>query len=1174
MKDENKTKARLIGELRQLRKEFSSLKGKKRQQSETDVESKIDYGPVLVRVSPDPIIIVRNDVIQEVSPSFNKLFGYNKEDLSDGLKFSALAQKGERQRFKREFNNRLLRGRNKKHLEVDLLAKNGDPVFCRAYTEVIRYNGVKALLIILHDISGFKLTAEALAESEETARTLFNATNDLAGLFKVDGTIVDVNQAMADRLHSKRKKLIGTNIYDYGSPDVTAHRKKMIRKLVREKKPLRYEMVLENVVYLSSVYPIFDNVGNIIQIAVFARDITESLKLSDAYKAVVENSLQGLLLFQEGEIFIVNKALTEILGYSSNELIGNDVKAAFDIVHPDDRDMVIGHYRRRLNGEKKPFTYECRAITKNDEEIWIEISSSVVNYFGKRAIHIAITDITGRKTADEALKKSQADYHDLFDNVLDGIYRSRPDGTITRANPALVQMLGFDSEEDLCSSVRAQDLYVNPKNRDILTKRLAEEGELRDAEFVLRRKDGREITVMENARAIYDENGRVSHYEGVLRNITERIKDKEELRQTLEQLSATLSALPDLLFEVDRHGRIYRYHAPDPELLYVRPEEFIGKTIEEVIPPKAASIIMNAIKRAIKKGHDRGACYMLDLPKAGPSWFELSIAARGKSREPGRRFIILVRNITARVHTEEAYRAVVDNSIQGLIIFQDDKVIFCNQAIFDITGYGVEELLHTTTEDLIKICHPDIRDTLWRQYEKRVSGKLDQASYVLKLLHKSGHEFWSEMSVSSIDYGGKPAVLVALVDINERKRAEKALRESEEHFRLLAEQSPNMIFINQKGKIIYANARCEELMSYKVEEFYDDNFDFMSLIDTEYRDIIRRNFVDHMNGREVAPTEYVLRTKNNVRIDALITTRLITIGGEMAILGIVTDITGVKEVQEELRHSEESFKALAENANDGFLVSVDINEHVFANKVASEITGYEIEDLKNLDLKELSLPDESEQFGFNFRNWLADIDLPTRYESVLVRADGDTVPIEITAAATVWHRKPAVLLVLRDITTQKRVETELRKASDDLNAEREALENKNIALNEVLSQIANEKQAIRAQIAAKVNKAILPLIQRLKSQIDERLFRHAEMIENEISELIGAETGQIDGLFKNLTNHEFRICQMIKNGYLSREIAEELNISILTVHKHREIIRKKLGLQNQKINLSTYLQTL
>jgi len=222
-------------------------------------------------------------------------------------------------------------------------------------------------------------------------------------------------------------------------------------------------------------------------------------------------------------------------------------------------------------------------------------------------------------------------------------------------------------------------------------------------------------------------------------------------------------------------------------------------------------------ERAIKKGHDRGACYMLDVPKTGPSWFELSIAAKGKSREPDARFIILVRNITARVHTEEAYRAVVDNSIQGLIIFQDDKVIFCNRAIYDITGYRIEELMQTRIDDLINTIHPDFRDILLNQYQKRQLDRQKRASYNVKIFHKAGHEFWGELSVSSIDYRGKPAVQIALVDINERKRAEKALREREEHFRLLAEQSPNMIFINQKGKIIYANARCEEMMKYKIE---------------------------------------------------------------------------------------------------------------------------------------------------------------------------------------------------------------------------------------------------------------------------------------------------------------------------------------------------------------------
>jgi PAS domain S-box-containing protein len=144
-------------------------------------------------------------------------------------------------------------------------------------------------------------------------------------------------------------------------------------------------------------------------------------------------------------------------------------------------------------------------------------------------------------------------------------------------------------------------------------------------------------------------------------------------------------------------------------------------------------------------------------------------------------------------------------------------------------------------------------------------------------------------------------VTFTALDITERRRAENALRESEEKFRSLAEQSPNMIFINKKGRIVYANKKCEEVMGYTREEFYSPDFDFMTMMAPESVDLTRENFARHMRGEEVEPYDYCLVNKTGERIEAINSSKLITYEGEPAILGIVTDITEHKKAEEELR---------------------------------------------------------------------------------------------------------------------------------------------------------------------------------------------------------------------------------------------------------------------------------
>ena len=134
---------------------------------------------------------------------------------------------------------------------------------------------------------------------------------------------------------------------------------------------------------------------------------------------------------------------------------------------------------------------------------------------------------------------------------------------------------------------------------------------------------------------------------------------------------------------------------------------------------------------------------------------------------------------------------------------------------------------------------------------------------------------------------------------------EKELRESEEKFRSLAEESPNMIFINKKGKVVYANKKCEEVLGYTRKELYSGNFNFMTLFPPEHKDTIIKKFREHREGRDVPTYEFELLKKNGGRLNVIQNTQLIDYEGERSILGIVTDIT-------ELKHAENSIIELNE----------------------------------------------------------------------------------------------------------------------------------------------------------------------------------------------------------------------------------------------------------------------
>jgi len=159
-----------------------------------------------------------------------------------------------------------------------------------------------------------------------------------------------------------------------------------------------------------------------------------------------------------------------------------------------------------------------------------------------------------------------------------------------------------------------------------------------------------------------------------------------------------------------------------------------------------------------------------------------------------------------------------------------------------------------------------------------------------------------------------------VIDITERKKTEETLKESEEKFGNLAEESPNMIFINFQGRVIYANKKCVETMGYSKEEFYSPNFNFLSLFTPESVELIRSSYAMHLKGADIPLYEYGLVTRDGQRIEAIITSKLVEYNGQKAILGLVTDITERKRTEVSLRQSEEQFRQLFSSMPSGVAI--------------------------------------------------------------------------------------------------------------------------------------------------------------------------------------------------------------------------------------------------------------
>jgi PAS domain S-box-containing protein len=279
-----------------------------------------------------------------------------------------------------------------------------------------------------------------------------------------------------------------------------------------------------------------------------------------------------------------------------------------------------------------------------------------------------------------------------------------------------------------------------------------------------------------------DATGNITGTNSIGQDITERKWMEEKLKLTHEQLAATVNALPDLMFEVDREGRIHDYRGPESEKPYVPVEGFLGKTVNEVLPPEAADIITGAMAEALEHGHHRGAVYSLPLPD-GLRWYELSIAHRGDPQAPDVRLIVLARDITDRKRAEEALRTSTQRINDILESITDAFFTLDRQWRFDYVNAQAERLLRRQRSELLGKSVWDefpeaVGSTFYKEYHRAIAERTSVAF----------EEFYPPLAtwfeVHAYPY---PAGLsVYFRDITERRRVDEQLQEANERLQALS----------------------------------------------------------------------------------------------------------------------------------------------------------------------------------------------------------------------------------------------------------------------------------------------------------------------------------------------------------------------------------------------------
>jgi PAS domain S-box-containing protein len=282
----------------------------------------------------------------------------------------------------------------------------------------------------------------------------------------------------------------------------------------------------------------------------------ELLRASEArFRTLIENAPLAIGVSRDGRTIYVNSKYRELFRIpDSVDVIG---RSFLELWAPETREMLELNSRRRARGEPAPAQYEGTAIRFDGDKFPVHVAVTTVQLAEGAAAVGFLVDLTENRRAEVAVRQAEEKYRTIYENALEGMYRTTPAGQFIDANPALARLLGYSSPEEVMSTVRdsAHQTWKNPADREIYRERLEAHGVLRGFETQFLRRDGVSIWVSLDSRRVAGPDGRTLYYEGFIEDITERSRAETELREAEELYRGIFEGAAEGIFRTSPTGK-------------------------------------------------------------------------------------------------------------------------------------------------------------------------------------------------------------------------------------------------------------------------------------------------------------------------------------------------------------------------------------------------------------------------------------------------------------------------------------------------------------------------------------------------------------------------------------------------------------------------------------------
>ena len=577
----------IVQSMRLMADEARAMAHEAREQSSEHLQVILDH-------IKDVVLTVDEDgVIQTFNPTGERVFGYGEAEIV-GQRIDQLIPKiaAATHETITQALHRLAASSGDTHLDLasrELWAQRKGGEFFPAEVAVskARLSRREMFVLCLRDVTDRRESEQAMRESEARYRLLVDHAPEAIVVFDADeGRFVDANE-YAEKLFGLERTLLlkvgaverSPALQPDGTPSTQLARDYTQRALAGQ--PQVYEWVL------------YDGFGKEITCEV------RLVRLPSGSRRLVRGSIADIserkrserIAAAEREVFAqltANAPLSEVLASITRliEPVGVGVIQLAEVGHDGIRD------RQR-----------DAALAAGLHEAWsTPITAAEGRTLGSLGVHRSEPGLPGaadaaimahaaqlagiaieRRLAEQALRGSEAKFRGLFESIAEGVYQSARDGRLLSINPAFVTILGYSSAEELYALPSVALLYWNPADRAEFMRRVESEGEIRNAEFCMRTRDGQQVVILENARAVRDAGDRITGYEGTIANITERKRAEQAIFAEKERAQVTLQSIGDAVISTDAEGRIEYINPVAESLTAWSLAEARGRPIGEVL---------------------------------------------------------------------------------------------------------------------------------------------------------------------------------------------------------------------------------------------------------------------------------------------------------------------------------------------------------------------------------------------------------------------------------------------------------------------------------------------------------------------------------------------------------------------------------------------------------------